>query len=61
MCIADISRETSLSRASVSLLNQEAAEKVDLEVVEKVDLEVVEKICQLFACLVGAPFNLIQQ
>ncbi|MEX3027501.1 helix-turn-helix domain-containing protein [Proteus sp. STS61-E] len=40
--IADVARETGLSRATVTLLYKETAQKVDLEV--------LDKLCQLFDC-----------
>lgn len=45
MRIADVARETGLSRATVTLLYKETAQKVDLEA--------VDKICALFKCEVG--------
>ncbi len=45
MRIADVARETGLSRATVTLLYKETAQKVDLDA--------IEKLCQLFACEVG--------
>jgi putative transcriptional regulator len=45
MRIADVARETGLSRATVTLLYKETAQKVDLEA--------LEKICSLFNCSVG--------
>lgn len=43
--IADVSRETGLSRATVTLLYKETAQKVDLDT--------IEKICLLFGCSIG--------
>lgn len=43
--IADVARETGLSRATVTLLYKETAQKVDLET--------IEKLCVLFGCAVG--------
>lgn len=40
--IADVARETGLSRATVTLLYKETAQKVDLEA--------LDKLCQLFDC-----------
>lgn len=45
MRIADVARETGLSRATVTLLYKETAQKVDLEA--------IEKLCLLFECRVG--------
>jgi len=45
MRIADVARETGLSRATVTLLYQETAQKVDLDT--------IEKICLLFDCGIG--------
>ncbi|WP_300319558.1 helix-turn-helix transcriptional regulator [Idiomarina sp.] len=45
MRIADVARETGLSRNTVTLLYRETAQKVDLEA--------VEKLCLLFDCQVG--------
>lgn len=45
MRIADVARETGLSRATVTLLYKETAQKVDLEA--------IERLCQLFKCQVG--------
>lgn len=42
MRIADVARETGLSRATVTLLYKETAQKVDLEA--------LDKLCQLFDC-----------
>jgi len=42
--IADVARETGLSRASVTLLYKETAQKVDLAT--------IEKICIFFDCSV---------
>lgn len=43
--IADVARETGLSRATLTLLYKETAQKVDLEA--------IEQICTLFNCSVG--------
>ncbi|MEQ5111510.1 helix-turn-helix domain-containing protein [Providencia vermicola] len=40
--IADVARETGLSRTTVTLLYKETAQKVDLEA--------LDKLCQLFDC-----------
>jgi putative transcriptional regulator len=48
--IADVARETGLSRATVTLLYKETAQKVDLDT--------IEKICLLFGCAVGDLFEL---
>lgn len=45
MRVADVARETGLSRATVTLLYKETAQKVDLEA--------LDKICLLFDCEVG--------
>ncbi len=45
MRIADVARETGLSRATVTLLYKETAQKVDLDT--------IEKICLLFDCGIG--------
>ncbi|MCI4185048.1 helix-turn-helix transcriptional regulator [Dickeya dianthicola] len=45
MRIADVARETGLSRATVTLLYKETAQKVDLAS--------IEKLCLLFECQVG--------
>ena len=45
MRIADVARETGLSRTTVTLLYKETAQKVDLEA--------IEQICILFGCTVG--------
>ena len=51
MRIADVARETGLSRATVTLLYKETAQKVDLEA--------IEQICVLFDCTVGALLELV--
>ncbi|WP_031434361.1 helix-turn-helix domain-containing protein [Methylomarinum vadi] len=43
--IADVVRETGLSRNTVTLLYKETAQKVDLEA--------IDKLCLLFKCQVG--------
>ncbi len=43
--IADIIRETGLSRNTVTLMYKETAQKVDLEA--------IDKLCVLFNCQVG--------
>lgn len=45
MRIADVARETGLSRATVTLLYKETAQKVNLDT--------IEQICRLFDCSVG--------
>lgn len=45
MRIADVARETGLSRATVTLLYKETAQKVDLEA--------LDKLCELFNCEIG--------
>tara|TARA_R110001583_G_scaffold74100_7_gene205496 strand:- start:1477 stop:1701 length:225 start_codon:yes stop_codon:yes gene_type:complete len=49
--IADVARETGLSRATVTLLYKETAKKVDLEA--------IEQICHLFDCSVGDLLELV--
>lgn len=51
MRIADVARETGLSRATVTLLYKETAQKVDLEA--------IEQICVLFDCTVGDLLELV--
>ena len=51
MRIADVARETGLSRATVTLLYKETAQKVDLEA--------LEQICLLFDCTVGELLELV--
>ncbi|EAA1679745.1 helix-turn-helix transcriptional regulator [Escherichia coli] len=45
MRIADVARETGLSRAIITLLYRETAQKVDLVT--------IEKLCLLFGCGIG--------
>ena len=45
MRIADVARATGLSRATITLLYKETAQKVDLQA--------IEKLCLLFECQVG--------
>lgn len=45
MRIADVVRETGLSRATVTLLYKETAQKVDLEA--------LDKLCEFFDCQLG--------
>lgn len=45
MRIADVARATGLSRATVTLLYKETAQKVDLDA--------IEKLCRLFECQIG--------
>ena len=45
MRIADVARETGLSRAALTLLYKETAQKVDLDA--------IEKLCLLFGCKIG--------
>lgn len=45
MRIADVARETGLSRATVTLLYKETAQKVDLVA--------IDKLCDLFDCNIG--------
>lgn len=51
MRIADVARETGLSRATVTLLYKETAQKLDLEA--------IEQICVLFDCTVGDLLELV--
>lgn len=51
MRIADVARETGLSRATVTLLYKETAQKVDLEA--------IEQICVLFDCTIGDLLELV--
>ena len=51
MRIADVARETGLSRATVTPLYKETAQKVDLEA--------IEQICVLFDCSVGDLLELV--
>ncbi len=53
MRIADVARETELSRATVTQLYKKTAKKVDLEA--------IEKLCLLFECQVGDLLELAQQ
>ncbi len=53
MRIADVARKTGLSRATITLLYKETAQKVDLES--------IEKLCLLFECQVGDLLELTQQ
>ncbi len=53
MRIADVARETGLSRNTITLLYRETAQKVDLEA--------IEKLCQLFDCQVGDLLELSHQ
>lgn len=43
--IADVARETGLSRNTITLLYKETAQKVDLQT--------IDKLCLLFDCRVG--------
>ncbi len=51
MRIADVARETGLSRVTVTLLYKETAQKVDLEA--------IEQICVLFDCSIGDLLELV--
>lgn len=51
--IADVARETGLSRITDTLLYKETAQKVDLEA--------ICKLCLLFECQVGYLLELTQQ
>ena len=53
MRIADVARESGLSRSTVTLLYRET--------VQKVDLETIEKLCLLFKCEVGELLELQSQ
>ncbi len=48
--VADVARDTGLSRATITLLYNETAARVDLEA--------VEKLCLYFDCQVGDLFEL---
>lgn len=45
MRIADVARETGLSRATVTMLYKETAQKVNLDA--------IDKLCELFDCEIG--------
>ena len=45
MRIADVARETGLSRATLTLIYKETAQKVDMDA--------IEKLCLLFGCRIG--------
>lgn len=49
MKVADVVRETGLSRNTVTLLYKETAQKVDLEA--------IDKLCILFECGIGELFE----
>lgn len=49
MRIADVARETGLSRATVTLLYKETAQKVDLAA--------LDKLCEFFDCQLGDLFE----
>ena len=53
MRIADVARETGLSRNTITLLYRETAQKVDLEA--------IEKLCLLFDCQIGDLLELSHQ
>ena len=53
MRIADVARETGLSRVTTTLLYKETAQKVDLEA--------VERLCLLFKCQIGDLLELKHQ
>lgn len=53
MCIADVARETGLSRVTITLLYKETAQKVDLGA--------IEKLCLLFNCQIGDLLELTPQ
>lgn len=48
--VADVARQTGLSRATITLLYKETAQKIDLLA--------IEKLCRLFDCEVGDLFEL---
>ena len=49
MRIADVARETGISRATITLLYRETAQRIDLEV--------IDELCRLFNCEVGELFS----
>lgn len=49
MRIADVARETGISRATITLLYKETAQRIDLEV--------VDELCRLLNCEVGELFS----
>ena len=51
--IADVARETGLSRVTITLLYKETAQKVDLGA--------IEKLCLLFNCQIGDLLELTPQ
>ena len=51
MRIADVVRETGLSRATITLLYRETAKKIDLDA--------IEQVCELFDCTVGELLELV--
>ncbi|MTT53924.1 helix-turn-helix domain-containing protein [Alcanivorax sp. VBW004] len=53
MRIADVVRETGLSRNTITLMYKETAQKVDLDA--------IERLCALFECQVGDLLELTQQ
>ncbi len=53
MRIADVARATGLSRATITLLYKETAQKVDLHA--------LETLCRLFECQVGDLLELTQE
>jgi putative transcriptional regulator len=53
MRIADVARATGLSRATITLLYKETAQKVDLHA--------LESLCRLFECQVGDLLELTQE
>jgi putative transcriptional regulator len=53
MRIAEVASEMGLSRATITLLYKETAQKVDLES--------IEKLCRRFECQVGDLLELTQQ
>jgi putative transcriptional regulator len=53
MRIADVARETGLSRNTITLLYRETAKKVDLDA--------IDKLCTLFNCEINALFEQTKQ
>lgn len=51
MRIADVARETGLSRATITLLYRET--------VHRIDLDAIEKVCVFFGCTVGDLLELV--
>ncbi len=53
MKIADVARETSLNRSTITALYQETASRVDLDA--------VERLCELFQCQVGELLEVVSE